>query len=357
MHNQYGADLRQLITERACVDAIISMHEVDAFEDKVSAYPAIILLRNDRQKSVAVVNADSSFGPEHATEVTSWIQSGETFGPRSSAYEATRVRGGWFSGRDLWPSGSPARLSVIADLERRFPPIEDSTTGTRVGIGIATGCDDVFITDNPNLVEADRLLPLLQSSDIGSGKVAWNGSYLVNPWDDTGLVNLERFPLLRQYFEQHEDRLRRRFVAKARPTQWYKTIDRVHSQLIGRPKLVLPDMKTSAHPVLDDGAHYPHHNLYFVLSDRWDPEVLGGLLLSDVANLFVGAYCVKMRGGTYRFQAQYLRRIRVPAIEAVSESDARRLAVAFHDRDVEAATGVALSLYGIPDIPSAKRAS
>src|SRR5205085_613756 len=76
-------------------------------------------------------------------------------------------------------------------------------------------------------------------------------------------------------------------------------------------------IKAASHPVLDDGRYYPHHNLYFVTSDVWDMEVLGGLLLSDVANLFVGAYCVKMRGGCYRFQGQYLCRIRVPAASSL----------------------------------------
>jgi len=77
------------------------------------------------------------------------------------------------------------------------------------------------------------------------------------------------------------------------------------------------------------GGYYPHHNLYFVVSEAWDPEVLGGLLLSDIANLFVGAYCVRMRGGTYRFQAQYLRRIRVPELGSVKPASARALARAF----------------------------
>ena len=41
-------------------------------------------------------------------------------------------------------------------------------------------------------------------------------------------------------------------------------------------------MKAAAHPVLDPGDHYPHHNLYFVVSDAWDLEVLGGILLAAV---------------------------------------------------------------------------
>lgn len=109
---------------------------------------------------------------------------------------------------------------------------------------------------------------------------------------------------MRAYLESHGPRVRSRHVARRRPGAWYRTIDRVDPTLLGQPKLLLPDIKAFAHPVLEPGELYPHHNLYYVVSDAWNLEVLGGLLLSDMANLFVGAYCVKMRGGTYRFQAQ-----------------------------------------------------
>ena len=106
-------------------------------------------------------------------------------------------------------------------------------------------------------------------------------------------------------------------------------------------------MKAAAHPVLDEGNYYPHHNLYYVVSDEWDLEVLGGLLMSDVCNLFVGSYCVKMRGGTYRFQAQYLRRIRVPQPDTIAKRDANGLRNAFSNRDVERATALACRAFGI----------
>ena len=66
-----------------------------------------------------------------------------------------------------------------------------------------------------------------------------------------------------------------------------------------------------------------------------------------MANLFVGAYCVKMRGGTYRFQAQYLRKIRVPAPDSIDIAAASALAGAFRNRDRAAATDIAAALYGI----------
>jgi len=346
MRNQYGADLRELITSRHSVETVVSMHDVDAFEDDVSAYPAIVVLRNGEQGAAAVVDANADFGASQARRLSKWVQRGRKPSVGDPSFEATRVDG-WFDGRDLWPAGSPSNLALLANLESRFAPLQDEATGTRVGIGVATGCDEVFITSDPGLVEPERLLPLLQAPDTTTGEVDWSGRYLVNPWNGSGLVDLEGYPRLAEYFNENSTRLRARHVATQRPGSWYRTIDRVDHGLTDRPKLVLPDMKAAAHPVLDAGGFYPHHNLYFVVSDAWDLEVLGGLLLSDFANLFVGAYCVRMRGGTYRFQAQYLRRIRVPDPKSITRSSAKSLAHAFQDRDREKATAVAARVYGI----------
>jgi len=350
MHNQYGAQLRGLIGRSFAVDTVIQMHDVDAFEDDVSAYPAVIVIRNDKQAAARVVDTTASFGKVGAAKVTEWAKKPGRRRMTGTGFDASRLEG-WFSGDDLWPLGSPTQLATIRDLESRFPLLEDPCTGTRVGIGIATGCDDVYITDDPNLVERERLLPLLQAPDIATGVPNWSGSLLVNPWDRHGLVDLHDFPRLREFLTHHGGRLRARHVAQRRPTQWYRTIDRVDPHLQARPKLVMPDLKAMSHPVLDDGTYYPHHNLYYVVSDEWDLEVLGGLLLSDVTNLFVGSYCVKMRGGCYRFQAQYLRRLRVPHRSAVGPKEGRALARAFQTRDVEAATAIASRLYGLEDLP------
>jgi hypothetical protein len=106
-------------------------------------------------------------------------------------------------------------------------------------------------------------------------------------------------------------------------------------------------MKTTIHPVLEMGGHYPHHNLYYVISDTWDLEVLGGILLSRIAQAFIEAYCVRMRGGTLRFQAQYLKRIRVPKPDEIDADIEDALRVAFRTRDADAATRAAAAAYDI----------
>jgi len=46
MRNQYGARLRALVAESFAVDSVLVMHDVDAFEEPVAAYPAITVIRN-----------------------------------------------------------------------------------------------------------------------------------------------------------------------------------------------------------------------------------------------------------------------------------------------------------------------
>ncbi len=346
MRNQYGADLRALVSGSYAVDTVLTMHDVDAFENDVSAYPAIVVLRNGAQRRAVVADASADFDAADAGDLSRWVKRSRPRSLSSPAVEASRLDV-WFDSGDLWPSGSPAQLALIAELEGKFPPLEDPRTETRVGIGVATGCDDVYITRDASSVERDRLLPLLQASDITDGAPTWSGTYLINPWNGRGLVDLDEHPRLANYLGAHESRLRARHIARTKPAQWYRTIDRVHGGLLERPKLLLPDIKAASHPVLDDGRYYPHHNLYFVVSEQWDLEVLGGLLLSDVANLFVGAYCVRMRGGCYRFQAQYIRRIRVPAHDSIPKAARRQLVTAFGRRDREAASSIAATLYGV----------
>ncbi|GAA5139137.1 Eco57I restriction-modification methylase domain-containing protein [Pseudonocardia adelaidensis] len=348
MRNQYGKQLRKMIGDGYSVDVTIQMHDVNAFEESVSAYPAVSVIRRAEQRAAVVANTTSRFGPDDAVAITEWVRGDRREPVLNDRYEISELPR-WFRGEDLWPSGSPAVLALVEDLNERFYSLEDRTVGTRIGIGVATGADGVFVTRDSELVEPERLLPLSMAQDTTSGTLKPSGHYLVNPWDEGSLVDLADWPRLRRYFESQDGLLKRRNVAHRQPSRWYRTIDKVDHKLTAREKLLFPDMKMTSHPVYDPGGTYPHHNLYFIVSDTWDLKVLGGLLLSKVAEMTVGAYCVKMRGGTLRFQAQYLRRIRVPRPEDVSAKDADALAAAFEKRDTAAATEVAIRVYGLSE--------
>jgi hypothetical protein len=345
MRNQYGAELRELITSDFAVDVVIEMHNADAFQDEVDAYPAITVIRREKQRRTIVASAgpEVEHVPPGMLAATLLKSTNGTRAAMPAGLHAARVDS-WFKGGDPWPCNSPKQLALLRRLEDEFLPLE---TNAKVGIGVATGNDKVFVTKDAHLVERSRLLKLAMAKDIGSGTMTWSGHYLVDPWNIDGLVTLDRFPRLQAYFEKHGAALKKRHTAIKSAHAWYKTIDRVTHSLTEKPKLYIADIKNILDPVLDTGETYPHHNLYFIQSEVWDLEVLGGLLISAIGQFFVASYGVRMRGGYFRFQAQYLRRIRVPDPKTLPKAQANELVRAFRSRDRSLATATALKIYGI----------
>lgn len=347
MRNQYGGELRELVTSAYGVEVVIEMHDADAFDDEVDAYPAVTVIRRQDQGRTVIASA----GPEAAKASPGKLFATLQATARNEAVALPRglrtaLVGTWFKGAAPWPCSSPEQLALLRRLEDRFPSLE---ANAKVGIGVATGNDCLFITKDAQLVEPSRLLKLALAKDLWEGTMNWSGHYLVDPWNSDGLVNLDKYPRLRAYFEKHATALKMRHTAKKNLHGWYKTIDRVTHTLTLTPKLYIADIKNSLYPVLDRGETYPHHNLYFIQSDEWDLEVLGGLLMSSAGQFFVECYGVRMRGGYLRFQAQYLRRIRVPNPKALSVSHSEALIDAFRNRDRQRATRVALEIYGIDE--------
>ena len=347
MRNTYGSKLRGLVSSGYAVDTIWQMHDVDAFHAEVSAYPAITILAKRAQGAVTVIDTSAEFGRHGAAQAARFVRSGAEAGD-GAGWSGARLES-WFEGEDLWPAGGPERVRLLEYLQERFPTLEATGGGTRIGIGVATGADKAYIVGPGADVEHDRLLPLVVADDIRSGRLRSTQRFLINPWDQAGrLVDIARYPRMERALSAHEA-VRRRFVARRNPASWHRTIDKVYPGLAERPKLLLQDMKAQITPVYEPGGLYPHHNLYYVVSDVWDLEVLGGLLLSRIAQAFIEAYGVRMRGGTLRFQAQYLRKIRVPAPDAIEPETAHRLAEAYRAWDRDAATRAAEAAFGLPE--------
>lgn len=349
MRNQYGRPLRRLIEDTYSVDAVVTLHDSDAFEEKVNAYPAIFTIRAGLQGASLVVDADASFGAAGADSVVEAQRSGPVSNEKpivgagfSAAWTTPTYRAA-----ESWPTGEPHRLALVSELEATHPTLTDDANDVRIGIGIATGADAVFLTKDAMSVEPSRRLPLVMAADIGTGSVEWSGTHLVNPWDANGLISLAKYPRTANHFRAHEDKLRARHVGRTQPERWFRTIDRPVAGLLQSPKLLLPDLRHRVAPVLERGGLYPHHNLFWITSSTWDLRVLGGLLLSDFGTLFVETYSPRMAGGALRVTAQYLRRIRIPDPTSLTPATRRKLAMAFDKRDVAAATAAACDAYRI----------
>ncbi len=342
LQNRYGSRLRSFVSKGFSLDAHVRMHGVDAFEDEVAAYPAISLLKRGAGRAIRYMDCEAQFSRDDTSAAKAWLLGEGGLAGLTNASAGTLPP---LSGASSIPLAPPERLKVLDDLASKFPTLEDA--GIRLGIGIASGCDEVYITEDPNLVEHDRMMPLFFMRDWRAGRRDVK-KCLVNPWNDDGtLVDLDDFPRLKRYFEENEERLRHRRVARDHPDSWYRTLDKPDHNLLGKEMLLFPDMAAKSDPVYSDGSRYPHHNCYWMTSTEWDVRALGGLMMSDLVEGYVDAFGVKMRGSTLRFQAQYLRMVHIPRADEVDDDTKHELTEAFAAGDRVRANNASRRAYGL----------
>lgn len=341
MKNRYGGPLRQMVAERYHLRSYVDMVDTPAFHSDVIAYPAITIIANEKPGNTRIARRPEITGS--TLKALSQALTAKTVPQGSGVKEVAGIA----AGAEPWILESSDELALVRRLESRFPAIEDA--GCKVGIGVATGADKAFIGPYDELdVEPDRKLPLATTRDIMSGHVAWRGLGIVNPFADAGgLVDLDAYPRLKRYLEDRKGLIARRHVARRNPERWYRTIDRIYPPLAQKPKLLIPDIKGTANIVYEEGRLYPHHNLYYITSDAWDLKALQAVLLSGIARLFISIYSTRMRGGYLRFQAQYLRRIRLPRWDNVSPATREALAGAAEKGDQAACNKAVFELYGL----------
>ena len=338
--NRYGGPLREMIAESFHLELYADFTGVDAFHGEVTAYPAVTIIRNGRGDLTRILDKED-IHCEALLELSQRI-----LGQQEDA--RIKQSTAFMTGDAPWLLSNLPRLEMIQSLEAIFPTLEEA--GCRVGIGVATGADKVFIGSGTELdVEAKRKLPLLTRKDLKNNRIEWTGKYVLNPFDGDNprLVDPKDYPKFKAYIERHREQVQRRHVAKKNPNSWFKTIDRIYPALTSTPKLVIPDIQGEPQIAYDPGEYYPHHNLYFVLSEVWDLQALQTVLRSSLATAFVATYSLRMRGDCLRFQAQYLRRIRVPEWCNVSDAMRDKLTALAASNDQSQIDNTVCDLYGL----------
>lgn len=321
MKNTYGKSLRALVGSSFSVPLVLNMNNADAFEEKVIGYPSITLITRAYHKDMNYAEAKS---PDSLKILSKSVTSGHKSVP--GIVQTPRPYGS-----NPWVFDPSYRSLNRNDFET----IENQ--GFKIGIGVATGRDSVYVgNDLHRFVEPELLLPLAKSGDIKNGKLEWQGSYVINVFDKQGqLIDINRFPKLSSYFYSKKADLLRRHVAKKNPSSWFRTIDKIDKSLVQAPKLLMADIKKGSQVIYDDGRFYPHHNLYYLTcKSHQELKVMGAILMSDFVMQQLAQVSTLMHGGFVRWQSQNLRRLLIPRISEMPSDLKQTLISAYKSGDL-----------------------
>ena len=327
VRSSYGRRLRRMISDSFHVALYLNMEHTQPFEKEVSAYPAIYVI--DRRVGEGTYSGEVTTLEDDALRHYRTGVAGSRLGRFSR----------WYAGEDAWVTTDSAERDRFESIASSFPTIEQSAAGTQVGIGVASGADEIYVDPQRKAeIEDSCLLPLVASEDIQSGSIEWESRYILNPYDphdDRQMLDLSRFPKAGKYLESYASRLKARYCAKKHPDSWYRTLDRISYKVLRSVKILLPDIQRGGNVALDErGEYYPHHNVYWISSDTWNMKALCVLMRSSFVTDQIRRVSVQMRGGSIRYQAQNLRHVHIPAWSSLDEFDVANLAGLYGETDV-----------------------
>jgi hypothetical protein len=345
LKNKYGGPLREKIAEGFALTHFIDLEGLDVFDSDVITDPAITLIERRRAGFENGATRLVKSGVLSLVEQLPYLVT--ALGAESpDAALVAEVRLGDARRDALWLLDGGEHLDLIRRLEHTYPTLEE--VGCKVGIGVATGGDRVFIDDYPSLpVEPACKLPLVMAKDFVDGGIQWRGKGVINPFQPDGrLVDLDAHPRLAAYLERHREAVAGRHVAKRNPAAWYRTLDRIDPSLVGQPKLLMADIKGETMVVFDEGHFYPHHSLCYITTSEWEPRALQAVLRSSVTVAMVTSYGTRLAGGFLRLQAPSLRRLRIPRWADVPEDLRSELAAVALERGRDGVDEPVFRLYG-----------
>ena len=334
--NTYGKSLRKLVNDSFGLELFIDLYGVEAFETDVMTYPAITQIKKGKCKQT-VLKHETSFTHNEAREVLCAINGGKT---------DLQIRNAVVNDDMPWLLGSSDQVALVHKLEKRFPLIEE--VGCKIFIGAATGANKVYIVDSDHVgtvIEEDRLLPVITASELKDASITWKNKYLINTYDKNGVISLDSYPKLSNYLTSHKKILCNRHVAKKDNLKWFKTIDRVYEERAKMEKLLIPDISSDPIVLYDGGKYHPNNSIYYICSKNWNLHALRVILLSKVTKIFISTYSTKIANGYLRFQAQHLRKLRLPNWCDLDENLQHRLIKSGNENNVDEFNLLASEVY------------
>ena len=120
------------------------------------------------------------------------------------------------------------------------------------------------------------------------------------------------------------------------PSRWYATIDSVSPTLMTKTKILLPDISGNNYVFVDEGNFYPQHNIYYIIGGNLSQiRVLAAILMSDFVRKQLNNLTNHMNGGYARWQSQYLRKLRIPVISAISDNLSDKIMKYYENKNIE----------------------
>lgn len=300
IYSGYAERFRRLRSGEVEIVRWESVDARDVFQQRVSAYPALMLLEKHGSGASRGFSASCRAGRDVPAAMLSWL---DRFGGMDQA-------------------------------------------GCAIRVGPALGHDPAFVLPpGPSTgIEHDRLARFVGPSEINKDRIEWNGRHVISVHDERGLVDLEEYPGVASRLEHHRHVLSRR-TCVVRGGNWYRTIDRVYTPAWIPSKLLVPEMMRIPRLAVDRTGLVPSHGIYAIFPGYWPIDALYSVLACGVLGASLALVAPRAGGAAYRCYKRFLAQVPLPPWDSLTEDDRTRLVAAIKQHDARQVTEVVARLY------------
>jgi len=312
----YGKGLRDLLTGQTQAQIILDFGDAPVFD--AAAYPCIVLTTKGCPAPDHIyrgLTADSHIDLEKLNTV---FESIDQTPPQAQGVHP--------------PASSSGASVLVTKLMQMGIPL-GQFINNRMYRGVTTGMNKAFVVDQ---LTRDRLI----AEDPHSNEIIHLflrgrdlGRYVIHP---AGLsliftrrgIDIRRYPAIERYLSQFKEDLQPRQPGQAgrgrKPGlyKWYEIQDSTdYYEAFEEPKIVYPDIAMQAEFAWDTSLAYLGNTAYCIPTTK---KYLCALLNSRLIEYLYARLSPQIRGGFYRFIAQYMEQL--PVVEP-APADQTRLAM------------------------------
>lgn len=183
------------------------------------------------------------------------------------------------SGQRSLPKTGQNWARAVQDVD---PPAESEYTlddvTRRIGAGISTGADDVFIfeeSEMPPQFDQQWIYPVIGGRDLAASETVQSNKRIITPYRMDGTeVSFEELEETGEWLKYHRSKLENRASRRGQP--WYAWIRRPPMEDLLRQKLLARDFTNNVKFYLDDSGEYiPRRSVFYIVpSEGIDPNEL-----------------------------------------------------------------------------------
>ncbi|MEO6034147.1 MAG: hypothetical protein ABIQ35_02715, partial [Verrucomicrobiota bacterium] len=329
----YGVGIRKLLAEGKHVRSIVSFGHQLVFS-QASTYTCLLFLNKRAIEQSTVLKVDDLDG---------WKSGEQAQQGGFAASHFTDV---------AWNFALGAGAPVLEKLSKI--PVKLADVTDRIFQGIKTSADDIYIVEElerqPTKVrilspetqkefwlEPDLLHSLVKGGDSSRYSLDQTPRRILFPYKPNKEGNMElisaakleqQFPLTWNYLVANKPRLESREEGKMKTDGWYGYVYPKALDVIGLPKIFIPDLSQGAAYSLDEtGEKFFTGGVaggYGILvKPDFSRALILGLLNSRLLEWFVQQTSTPMRGGWFSFESRFIRHLPIKLAESKNKHEAK----------------------------------